>query len=670
MDRNPIPAEYTLRVERLTNSIGGWLRDATGQAVANVEISVGFHGTGDASARETPRERIGSMGDAPVAKTDFQGRWICAVIPVRHDGFQIEASHPEFRKTFVATSAAQESLSEIKDEKLKQLWNGTLVTVMDRGLTFTGRVVDGSGKPISGAQITEGIQKEIFRTDVDGGFVISKREQGEWEFTVSAEGFEPVRKKVEISADMEPAVIRLKIGAVLRLRVVDGKGIAVPGATAGLEQWGELRSKLNWSARSDSDGRIEWRSAPPNVKLEFYVRKDAFCMTRNIWHEADGEEHTITLRSELTVTGRAVDSETGALIPKFKVFPGYGMESHCWERLDTRYCTNGIFKITFNENKLPWRVRVEAEGYEPAISEALPENFAGEPELKLQRLNPDDQIRGVVLLPDGSPAIGAQVALLRPEHDVTLERGRFSRRADQDEWIVETDSEGNFTFKSDRMADSIVAVNESGFARTRTLDLRQPMTIQLKAWGRIEGVVTERARRKPVAGVWLQDAVYWKDKVRMYLGNEISRVKLDAEGKFLLEFVPPMEFFVWLNPGGLGVPLHHRTPVAVSPGQTAHVVIDKKGSLVKGRFATPSGEKINWAEQFVYLENADAQNKISLRLNIESDGTFVSQDEAPPGDYRVHGSILGKPLDFPISIPTEAEGKDEIELETILIKNN
>ncbi len=57
MDRNPIPAEYTMRVERLT-LIGGQLRDETGQPVANAEILVSFHGTGDASDRETPANEL------------------------------------------------------------------------------------------------------------------------------------------------------------------------------------------------------------------------------------------------------------------------------------------------------------------------------------------------------------------------------------------------------------------------------------------------------------------------------------------------------------------------------------------------------------------------------------------------------------------------------------
>ncbi len=43
---------------------------------------------------------------------------------------------------------------------------------------------------------------------------------------------------------MEPAVIELKSGAVLRLRIVDAQKFAVPKATVGLEEWGENRTRL------------------------------------------------------------------------------------------------------------------------------------------------------------------------------------------------------------------------------------------------------------------------------------------------------------------------------------------------------------------------------------------------------------------------------------------
>jgi RNA polymerase sigma factor (sigma-70 family) len=674
MDRNPIPPEYTLKVERLTNSIGGQLRDEAGQPVANAEILVSFHGTGDASARETPRERIGAMEEAPVAKTDFQGRWICAVIPAKHDGFEIHASHPDFRKTLVVNSAPQESLSEIKDEKLKQLWNGTLMTVMDRGLTFVGRVVDESGNGIAGAQITEGIQQKIFKTDFDGEFVIPKREKGEWKFTVCAEGFAPVRRKVEMSQKMEPTIVQMKPGAVLRLKVVDGIGFAVPKATVGLEQWGEDRYTLGWNALSDSEGRIEWRSAPPGVKLELYSRKDGYCYTRNVWVEADGKEHSITLRKQLTVSGRATDSETGLPILEFKSFPGYGTEKYDWERHATRHSTNGVFKVTFTENKFPWRIRVEADGYEPAISEPLREDFVGELEMKLKRPNPDDQIRGTVLLSDGNPAVGADVALLTFEQGANLEQGRFKRRG-SDNILTRTDAEGKFEFKPDVNAHTIAAAHSSGFGRARIHD-GQSIIVQLSPWGKIDGRVRTRD------GKWSDRQVMLTSPYSDAGFNVSFSVKSDAEGRFLMEPVPAGNYTLYLNPGG-GKPFTDATFVEVREDETTQSQIGGVGATVTGRLKFDGSAVVVWEKQTKFstmqpkstpppfrrvspsdprsLDPAERRKRLdlvesdewfawarvqrpSVALKIAADGSFVAEN-LRAGEYSLNVELMAEPAE-------------------------
>lgn len=675
MDRNPIPPEYTLKVERLTNSIGGQLRDEAGQPVANAEILVSFHGTGDASARETPRERIGAMEEAPVAKTDFQGRWICVVIPTRNEGFEIHASHPDFRKTLVVSSAPQESLSKIKDEKVKQLWNGTLMTTMDRGLTFVGRVVDESGNGIAGAQITEGIQRKIFKTDFDGEFVIPKREKGEWKFTVSAEGYAPVRRKVEISQKMEPTIVQMKPGAVLRLKVVDGNGIAVPKATVGLEQWGEDLYTLGWNALSDSEGRIEWRSAPPGVKLELYSRKDGYCYTRNVWVEADGKEHSITLRKQLTVSGRATDSETGLPILEFKSFPGYGTDKYGWERLDTRHDTNGLFKITFTENKFPWRIRVEADGYEPAISGSLPENFVGELEMKLKRSNPDDQIRGTVLLPDSNPAVGADVALLTFEQGANLEQGRFKRRG-SDNILTRTDAEGKFEFKPDANAHTIAAAHSSGFGRVRIRENSQSIIVQLSPWGKIDGRVRTRD------GNWSGRQVTLTSPYSEAGFNVSFSVKSDADGRFLMEPVPAGNYTLYLN-SGMGKSLTDATSVEVREGETTEGQVGGIGATIIGRFQFAGSSVPDWSKQTKFstmqpkstpppfprlspsnprsVDPAERRKRLdlvesdewlawarvqrpSVALKIAADGSFVAEN-LRAGEYSLNVELIAEPAE-------------------------
>src|SRR5688572_26756083 len=88
MDRDgEFPAEYTLRVQRVTNSLGGWVLDETGVPVPNVEIWMQWGGGGDHFARETPRERPGFFADVPVAMSDRNGWWSCAVIPPQNTSY-------------------------------------------------------------------------------------------------------------------------------------------------------------------------------------------------------------------------------------------------------------------------------------------------------------------------------------------------------------------------------------------------------------------------------------------------------------------------------------------------------------------------------------------------------------------------------------------------------
>jgi RNA polymerase sigma factor (sigma-70 family) len=75
-----IPAEYTLRVARVTNSIGGWLINDKGQPIPNAVVDIEFGGS-DMAQEENPRERLGFPGAAPVARSGQNGWWSCAVVP-------------------------------------------------------------------------------------------------------------------------------------------------------------------------------------------------------------------------------------------------------------------------------------------------------------------------------------------------------------------------------------------------------------------------------------------------------------------------------------------------------------------------------------------------------------------------------------------------------------
>src|SRR5205823_14455621 len=136
------------------------------------------------------------------------------------------------------------------------------------------------------------------------------------------EGFAPEYRKVTVEAGMEPLEVKLYSGALLKLLVVDDHGAPVPRVTVGLEQWGERRYVLVWSAKSDADGRIEWNSAPPGDTLEVYAKKEGWCYTRSVHVVADGQEHTINVERELNLSAHVTDADTGQPIATCSAFPG------------------------------------------------------------------------------------------------------------------------------------------------------------------------------------------------------------------------------------------------------------------------------------------------------------------------------------------------------------
>ena len=95
--------------------------------------------------------------------------------------------------------------------------------------------------------------------------------------------------------------------------------MAIEHADVRLQAWRGYNT-LDWGGPTDSDGRIEWDSAPQD-ELNIYVGKEGFFNSRDNMIIADGQEHVIKLRRQITVTGLVTDADTGKPIPAFKAIP-------------------------------------------------------------------------------------------------------------------------------------------------------------------------------------------------------------------------------------------------------------------------------------------------------------------------------------------------------------
>jgi hypothetical protein len=469
-DDGPLPASYDLMLSPAL-AMGGVVRAPDGQPVSGAVIAVDFRGVGDSSNGERQRERFGFNRSLPAARTDTQGRWQCAVVPPRYTDFSLAVRHPDFPHASFWPDTEGRSTTNASYVGMADLLAGKAVMRMKFGFTLTGYVVNEQDQPISGAKICVGGWAESQTPDavtrLDGTFSARNLSAPSNTLIVVAEGYSPERVETEIGSQAAPVRITLKPGLVLRLRVVDASGQPVPDADVFLSGWNT--NHLERRQAADSEGRVLWNSAPKGA-LRFSACKEGYSWSRDLVFEADGEEHLITLKPVFRVNGRVVDAGTGEPIAAFKAIPGYGSMDPMWDRSDQKKGVDGAYDLPFPESREPFAVRIEADGYETVQSDEMPSDAGPQTrDFRLRRRDPRLAAKGFVRLPDGRPAVGAQVALCTLEHGAILARGRFGKSGDS--LIRETDERGGFEFDPRENAHTLVAVHQEGLsarASTRT----------------------------------------------------------------------------------------------------------------------------------------------------------------------------------------------------------
>lgn len=670
-------SEYTLRLPRVSNYLGGVVTDPQGRPLAAVDISFQGQDAGDASSRERAREHFGFITPLTVTRADERGRWRIGFVPDQHRGFQLEATHSEFPNTLIAGVQPDEFGATAERDEVKQLWAETLRTRLQPGFTLAGSVHDEHGAAIANARIQERSDTEVFPTDGAGQFRVRKLPPGKWSFVVTAEGFAPIRTNAMIGAIGEPLVITLQTGGVLRVRVVDELGTEVPGITIGLEEWGEGHDDFGWKGTTDRNGRVEWRSAPRGEPFDLYATGENYCHTRRGRVQADGSEHLLHVRQQLVVHGRVVNAETGRGIRDFKVVPASDEGEGQWDLGNTVRGTNGVFKLTFTEAEAPWVLRVSADEYEDWISAPITNRESAVLDIALKKSRLEESVRGIVELPDGTPAAGAIVGLLTFDNDFTLRKKTLEGNK---RWLKTTGPGGEFAFTANRLAHSVAAVGEAGFVVARVPDPREPVTLRLQPWGRIEGEVAPDAQANPIQELRLYDpfAQNYQGKVSLL---DSYAVKPGPGMRFVFENVPPGEFAVSIN-SGLGIPFHHLTLVRVSPGETAHCTLGNgSGTVIKGKINLPAGIRFSEHDQVSLIPERESvpfqqlrgeeQKRAALEFwtspagreywlrqrnystKPADNGAFIFRESIPPGQYTLWAATSANSTETNIVVPTD-----------------
>jgi RNA polymerase sigma factor (sigma-70 family) len=670
----PLPLVYVLRLERAV-AVGGHVQDSSGLAISNAQVGFSFYGTGDATFREPAAERLGFVGEPVTAsKTDAQGNWRCALTPPGYTDFSIVVQHPSYvERTFAAQTTTESVTGGVR---MNDLLNGKSVMILDPGFQLRGFVLDDAGNPLSGARVSSmnnlNFRQDGEKTEANGAFCINSLARGTAQISAWAKGFAPALQSVQVTANSREVVFRLNRGNRVPIRITDQDGTGIPGAGATVDL--PISHNAQFNVTTDPKGRAVFEGIPTNALggLFCHIGAKGYFYLRDVKLDPGQGESRIQLIKSLHVSGTVVDADTGEAVMDFKAIPCRGEDSSGYDLSETKHGLVGAYTVDFSEPGPPFRVRVEAEGYEPAMSPCMADYPSQqEQNFQLRRKSKGRAICGRVLLPGGQPAANTQVALLTFEQGATLYHGTFKRN--DGSILTTTDAQGEFKFDPDPQAHTLVAADPSnGFGLLRLHTSTQPFEVQLQPWGRLEGRVMLSGRPAPHEQVFINFELPAYRSVRdgLYAASDFTTT--DADGHFGCELVRPGDVTLFLSQGS-GRPLSHQTVAEVHCGETSQVQIGGDGRLVTGKFVMSDGRKVDWTTQLMIgslatnlktpatqpppdshdfaarvklLEFFDQSKEWrayeraagSFPLQVAADGSFTA-DSIPPGAYRLTARI-------------------------------
>jgi protocatechuate 3,4-dioxygenase beta subunit len=535
--------------------VHGRVVDHLGRSVADAEVSFGHV--------EVPRGREGPEGhdfDVLTAKTDAEGRWeIRRIAPEMVRYLCGRAAHPEY-------SMSEQFFASGDPDAVSRLLDGTFVFRLGEGAIFRGEVTDADGQPVAEASVLVGSRGEVHSretlSDSNGAFMLTGCAPGKTLVTVVADGFPALAVAADLSPDTPPMRLILGPGRTLRLRVVDGAGQPLAGASVGLALR-DVNPQVSFSARTDHEGRLVWEHAP-DQELLFEIWAPKCVGSQEVTVRPDDLEHVITVtlprgRMRLVVTGTVSDADTGEPLPRFRMGVGRvtgelnGAESPAWGVFDRDWPSfaGGAFRYVCGPDS--WAAgsiclfRFEAENYAPQVMRAqCPED--GEVRLDVQ-LHRAAGVLIVVYTPEGGMAAGADIGLLAQGSGLQLAPGKLAAgpgvgASITSGWLRRADAQGDAVRR-------IAVAHPKGYAEIEAEELRKARAIRLAPWGVIEGCW--RVGGQPVVNgqIHLQSSVSPQTGQRLSESLEVAfhnfRTRTDAKGSFRFSMAPlgSVELHVW-----------------------------------------------------------------------------------------------------------------------------
>ncbi len=629
------PDHFLFQMEKATR-VRGRVVDPDGKPVAGATVVI-------AAKNTYPRSKQWVNFSYESTKTDTEGRWLFNGVPEKPDSIELAA----YDYLHLAEWPYSDSFYLEAFQPLAALRDGSATLQLPpRGTTIEGTVVDPDGHPVAGGYVTigdaGGYANRIppIKVDDRGRFRLGMKPGTNTSLLARSAGFGPAREAIGVGREPQRIALRLQRAHSVSGQVVDPKGKPIAGAAVGVRSWRGGES-LQLDLKTDAEGRFTWNEAPGDE-----VKADAsavgYATTQGVSLHP-GASVKIVLKRPTTIKGTVVDASTGRLIPTFRL--GIGTVWHRTERLIWQHGddidreakkTPGAFEYTLHERADQYNLRVSADGYLAADSGRFPGD--GEPRSFAFRLVKAEPVRGILLGPDGSPAVGAIVFLVPAEQPdtidyVDLRNGEIEDRETWPEHRSKVGSDGHFTLAPQRGNFALVATSDAGYAIVHSRDLPEDYTIQLQPWASITGTI--KIDGKPAAKEML--LANDEDDGRQVFGEPRLDIRYnvltDVDGRFALRRVMAgRRRLSRMSPNGAERRFFH-VPMAtidVEPGRSYSLRIGESGRLVTGKLEIPTNQ--NTMVRKASIEpNGRA---LSYGVEVLEKGRFRALD-LPPGTYTM-----------------------------------
>lgn len=245
------------------------------------------------------------------------------------------------------------------------------------------------------------------------------------------------------------------------------------------------------------------------------------------------------------------------------------------------------------------------------------------PKSEKPAIKPGPPITGVVSLPSGKPAADTDVALIIPNQYVAIGRGTIiDYQGRQDGFVVATDGNGQFSLPNVETAVGLVVANSEGYARVSLDAFKKNPHIDLQKWGRIEGVLHVGKNPGTNELVCLDRPSYRQGE--MIYDATAFQARTDAQGRFIITFVPPGESRIaHMVAEGNGSWTHSMgTLIEVKPGEVKNVSVGGNGRTVLGHAKVlDATAEINWKHANAALHTPLPKSFPTNSTNWEAWGT-------------------------------------------------